>query len=355
MSKQPSIRARADRRGLTRPELPWPRGRWRRSLAEVITDPLELLDLLGLQPDQVGLSARASCDFALRVPRAFVRLMTPGDADDPLLKQVLPSAAELRTAAGFVTDPLQERSVRRDGGVLHKYEGRVLLIVVGACAVHCRYCFRRHYDYERHELGSDFDAALSDLSADPSISEVILSGGDPLTATDSLLSRLARALDAIAHLRRLRLHTRQPVVLPDRVDDDLLSWLEATRLSPIVVIHANHRRELGVEQAAALAALRSVGVTLLNQSVLLRGVNDSASALEALSERLFELGVLPYYLHQLDRVQGAAHFQVDDRRALELEQTLRARLPGYLVPRLVRELSGAPSKLPLGPKPVLKP
>ena len=233
-------------------------------------------------------------------------------------------------------------------GLLTKYQGRALLVATGACAVHCRYCFRRHFPYaDANPRADGWRAALAAIAADPTIDEVILSGGDPLSLSDTRLSELVAALAALPQLKRLRIHTRQPVVLPERVDAALLAWLAPLRLQKVVVLHVNHAQELDASVADACAKLRDAGATLLNQSVLLRGVNDSVDALAALSERLFALGVLPYYLHQLDRVQGAAHFEVNDRTALALHAALTARLPGYLVPRLVREVAGAPAKQPI--------
>jgi len=231
-------------------------------------------------------------------------------------------------------------------GVLHKYHGRVLLMATGACAVHCRYCFRRHFPYaEANPVVDRWRQALDYIAGDDSIAEVILSGGDPLSMSDRRLADLTRRLDAIPHLRRLRLHTRLPIVLPERVNDELLDWLGATRLKTAVVVHANHANEIDSSVIAALSRLKASGAELLNQSVLLRGVNDSTEALMALSEKLFEAGVLPYYLHLLDKVQGAAHFEVEETAARCLMAELSRQVPGYLVPRLVREIPGAPGKV----------
>lgn len=324
-------------------------GEWRRTLAEAVTDPVELLALLELPPSLLDGMRRAGRLFPLRVPRGFVARMRKGDPQDPLLAQVLPLEAELAEAPGFTADPLGELAVAAAPGVLHKYQGRALLIATGACAVHCRYCFRREFPYAEHgAASSQIEEALEYLAADLTIEEVILSGGDPLLLPDARLARLAEALAEIPHLRRLRVHTRTPIVLPDRVDDDLLAWLTGTRLSPVVVLHANHAREIDGEVAAAMARLKEAGVPLLNQSVLLKGVNDSVEALADLSRALFAAGVLPYYLHLLDRVTGAAHFEVEEAEARRLASALAARLPGYLVPRLVREVAGAPGKVGLG-------
>ncbi len=321
---------------------------WQRSLAAAVRSLGELLDLLELAPDAVEGADGAARDFPLRVPRGFVARMRRGDPHDPLLRQVLPSAEELDAVPGFGRDPLDERGASPAPGLLHKYRGRALLLAAGACGVHCRYCFRRHFPYTEHRPGA-LRAALRYLEAREDVHEVILSGGDPLAATDDRLAELSAALEAIGHLRRLRIHTRMPVVLPERVDARLLAWLAASRLRPVMVLHANHPREIDGAVGAAVRRLRDAGVTVLNQSVLLAGVNDRVETLRRLSERLFEAGVLPYYLHVVDRVEGAAHFEVDEKTAGRLIWDLMQQLPGYLVPRLVREQPGAPAKLPIPP------
>jgi L-lysine 2,3-aminomutase len=321
---------------------------WQRALGEAVGSVGELLDLLGLPPGLLPAGVAAARDFPLRVPRGFVARMRPGDPGDPLLLQVLPAAAELAATPGFTADPLAEGAVAVAPGLLHKYRGRALLVLTGACAVHCRYCFRRHFPYGQHAGKVEgWPQAVAYVAADPTIEEVILSGGDPLALSDDHLADLAASLGAIAHLKRLRVHTRLPVVLPERVDNRLLAWLGGSRLAPVVVVHANHARELDAAVAAAVGRLRAVGATVLNQAVLLAGVNDSVAALADLSRALFDCGVLPYYLHLLDPVAGAAHFDVPEARARELMRAVRAELPGYLVPRLVREVPGAPSKLPV--------
>jgi EF-P beta-lysylation protein EpmB len=305
---------------------------------------------LGLDPALIEGAAPAFEQFPLRVPRSFVAKMRRGDPRDPLLLQVLPLAAETRAVPGFVLDPVGELASRATQGVLHKYAGRALLISTGACAVHCRYCFRRHFPYEQQSaLAAGWEGALHHLRSDASISEVILSGGDPLSLSDRRLQQLSDGIQAIPHIRRLRLHTRYPLVLPERVDRGLLEWLAGVRLQKIVIIHANHPRELDESTRQACRDLRDAGATLFNQAVLLAGVNDAVDTLAELSEALFACGVLPYYLHVLDRVQGAAHFEVSEPVALQLHAQLAARLPGYLVPKLVREVAGAPAKTQLKP------
>lgn len=271
--------------------------------------------------------------------------MRPGDPADPLLRQVLPWDAETLDQPDFTADPVGDAEARLAPGLLQKYNGRALLVTTGACAVHCRYCFRRHYPYSAGPRSpDDWQPAIDQIAADPAIDEVLLSGGDPLTLVDSHLAELTRRLAAIPHLRRLRIHTRLPIVIPQRVTGELLAWLRGTRLTPVVVVHANHAQEIDDSVAAPLARLVDAGIPVLNQSVLLRGVNDTAAALIDLSRRLVDLRVMPYYLHQLDRVAGAAHFEVPISRGLELLATIRAALPGYAVPRYVQEVAGETHK-----------
>jgi EF-P beta-lysylation protein EpmB len=325
------------------------RPRWQRELAESVSDPRELLAILGLPASMAGAAERAGETFSLRVTRSFIARMRRGDAKDPLLRQVLPLGEELIEAAGYTADPLAEAAARRAPQLLHKYSGRALLITTEACAVHCRYCFRREFPYSSPEprVGARWGEALDVLAQDASIHEVILSGGDPLSLSDARLAQLTDALARIPHLKRLRVHTRQPIVLPSRVDDGLVDWLRGIRLPTILVLHANHPNEIDEDVRAACSALRAAGVTLLNQSVLLAGVNDDIHTLERLSVALMDAGVLPYYLHLPDRVRGTAHFDVDEHRAQALIDELMGRVSGYLVPRLVREVPGAASKMPL--------
>lgn len=316
---------------------------WRQAMKDAVRDGTELCRLLGLPADRASMAAAS--DFPLFAPRGFIARMRWGDPHDPLLRQVLPLANETVLPPGFTTDPVDDTGATLASGLLHKYHGRVLMVTTGACAVHCRYCFRRHFPYaEVPHAFADWEPALAHIEADKTIQEVILSGGDPLTLVDEQLERLVERLAAVPHLRRLRVHTRLPIMIPQRVNDGLIGWLRGTRLTSVVVIHANHAAELDDAVAEALARLIDAGIPLLNQAVLLRGVNDSVDALVELSERLVELRVMPYYLHQLDRVRGAAHFEVPRGQGLQLMDELRARLPGYAVPRYVVEVPGDASK-----------
>lgn len=318
---------------------------WQHALREAFTRPAELLDYLQIDPALPALNLAALRDFPLRVPRGFAARMRKGDPDDPLFLQVWPRPDESEIVPGFGTDAVGDLKKARDGGIIHKYHGRALLITTGACAVHCRYCFRRHFPYSDQLAARDhWQEALQTLAGDPSIEEVILSGGDPLSLSDDKLAELAEALDGIAHLRRLRIHTRQPIVLPERIDERLLGWLARSRLQKVIVLHVNHPDELDTTVADALEPLRALRIPLLNQAVLLRGINDSADTLQSLSEKLFACGILPYYLHLIDRVQGAAHFEVELEAARGLAKELASRVPGYLMPRLAREDAGAASK-----------
>ncbi len=323
---------------------------WRRELAAAVTDPAELLALLELDPALLPGARRAAARFGLRVPRAYLALMHRGDPADPLLRQVLPLEAETATVAGFGSDPVGDLAALQVPGLLSKYHGRALLMTTGACAVHCRYCFRREFPYDSGSLTpARLEQAVAALAAMPGIEEVILSGGDPLALPTARLARIGKALAALPGLNRLRIHTRTPVVLPARVDALLLDWLAGLPWRTVIVLHVNHPRELSPQVSTAVRDLAATGATLLNQSVLLAGVNDDEDTLCELSTALFEAGVLPYYLHLLDRVAGTAHFEVAERRAIELHAGLLRRLPGYLAPRLVRELAGAPCKMPVRP------
>ena len=325
--------------------LPRQPARWQRELAEAVSDPAELARLLDLPAQWAEAARPAARLFGLRVPRGFVARMRKGDPADPLLRQVLPVAAELDAAPGFVPDPLQEAGAMLAPGLLRKYQGRALLVATGACGVHCRYCFRREFPYdEQTGSGGRWNEAVAALAADPGIRELILSGGDPLSLTNVRLAGLTAALAPITHLRMLRIHTRQPVVLPSRIDRGLLDWLQGLPWRVTLVLHANHPAELAPDVLEALAALRATGVLLLNQSVLLAGINDDVEVLSDLSLGLHAAGVLPYYLHLLDPVRGAAHFRVDESRGRAIIDALARRLPGFLVPRLARELPGEDAK-----------
>ena len=318
---------------------------WQRALARAIRDPFELARRLALPESWAVQAQEASRDFPLFVTEEFVERIEIGNPNDPLLRQVLPLADEMQTVPGFVSDPVGDLDAQSASGVLHKYQGRALLITTGACAVHCRYCFRRHFPYSEQPSSQDeWTPALEYLRQDTTISEVILSGGDPLTIVDSKLAWLVDQLSDIPHIRRLRIHTRLPIFLPQRICDAMLNWFTSTRLAKWIVLHANHARELDGQVADAIKKLRGAGAFLFNQSVLLAGINDNAQTLFELSERLIDMGVVPYYLHQLDPVQGAAHFQVSVERGRELITELESRLPGYAVPRYVAEYAGRPSK-----------
>jgi len=321
---------------------------WQEQLADLCTDPAELLSILQLTMSDVGLSEEAMQSFPLRVPRPYLARIKPGDPRDPLLLQVLPSKAETEIHPGYTKDPLGELSVNQTPGLLHKYAGRVLLIATSSCAIHCRYCFRRHFPYSDNRPGRDqWQASFDYIEGNPGIREVILSGGDPLATSNAYLGWLVEKLLAIPHVTRLRFHTRVPIMIPQRVDAPLLRLLANRKQQITMVLHANHAQEFDAEVDSACERLRAGGIHLLNQSVLLAGINDSGAALCGLSERMFAAGVLPYYLHILDKVSGAAHFAVQLATARKLISSMQAALPGYLVPRLVREEAGMMSKIPL--------
>lgn len=325
-------------------DLSWQEESWQSALKNIITDPLELCQLLQLEPDQLGLSEIAAQEFQLKVPRSFVARMQIGDAQDPLLRQVLNLKEELLEVPGFVADPLEEGSANPLPGLIHKYKNRVLLTVSGACAIHCRYCFRRHFDYPANNPGSDgWLPVLRYLQEHPEINEVIFSGGDPLNAPDRTLHKFTEQLCKISSLKRLRVHTRLPVVIPQRITDECLEWLGLFR-NPIMVLHSNHANELDTEVANACDKLKSAGVVLLNQAVLLRGVNDNLQTQIDLHSRCFDFGIKPYYLHLLDPVAGAAHFSVSEKESITLYEQMREELSGYLLPALTREIPGDVAK-----------
>jgi EF-P beta-lysylation protein EpmB len=324
------------------------RDNWRADLRAGIRDLPSLCRALDLDPRLIAAGAEAACTQPLHLPRAWLPLIERGNPDDPLLRQILPTAAENQPHPGFGQDPVGDRDAEQTAGVLCKYPGRALLLVTGACAIHCRYCFRRWFPFSASLNHRDkAERALASIAARGDITEVILSGGDPLLLNDRSLAGLLAALEDIDHLKRIRLHTRVPIALPSRIDPDLCRLLACGHLPRVLVVQSNHPRELGEAARAALARLHAAGIRLLNQSVLLRGVNDDPEILQALSEQLFALGVMPYYLHRLDRVAGSAHFDLPLADCAALAEELRARLPGYLLPRMVIERIGAHSKLPI--------
>ncbi|MEX0726612.1 MAG: EF-P beta-lysylation protein EpmB [Planctomycetaceae bacterium] len=321
---------------------------WHHSLALAVRSSAQLLSAVGVSPSQFSVSDKAGEQFPVFVPRSYIRRMAQGDPRDPLLMQVLATNAELVPRADFTPDAVGDGLSRLTPGLLKKYEGRALLVATGTCAIHCRYCFRREYPYGREPRQmSEWEPAFRAIETDPSIHEIILSGGDPLMLTDSRLAELCRRIDSVRHIRRLRIHSRLPIVLPNRVTETLIDLLNGLRTQTIVVVHANHPNEIERDCPPALQKLVRAGLPVLNQAVLLKGINDDADVLTELCERLTDLGVMPYYLHQLDRVTGTAHFEVPVEQGRELVAEVRRRLPGYAVPVYVQEIAGAASKVPL--------
>lgn len=321
---------------------------WKNALSNAVRNPAELLALLELPSSLLPAARKAAMLFPLRVPRGYLSRMQKGDINDPLLRQILPLGEELKEAQGFIRDPVGDSEASVAPGLLHKYHGRVLLTLTGACAIHCRYCFRRHFPYSEENPGQDNWQGLVDyLHANPDVEEVILSGGDPLLFDTSRLRTLSERLMRLPQLKRLRIHTRLPVVLPERIDEELLQWLSSLPWQAVIVIHCNHANEIDAEVAQALDKLHRMNITLLNQSVLLSGINDDSETLLQLHQTLFRHHVLPYYLHLLDRVEGAAHFEVAEQNAAKIVARIRAGSPGYLVPQLVREIAGQPCKQPV--------
>ncbi|EHK9017544.1 EF-P beta-lysylation protein EpmB [Vibrio vulnificus] len=320
---------------------------WLKQLANGISDPATLLKMLEIDPTpwQDGFSARGL--FAQRVPQSFVERMEKRNPNDPLLRQVLPVSEEHEIHPGYSVDPLEEQD-NAIPGLLHKYQNRALMIVKGGCAINCRYCFRRHFPYQDNKGSKTvWQQSLDYIAQNSALNEVIFSGGDPLMAKDDELQWLIERIADIPHIKRLRIHSRLPVVIPARITTKLCQLLEQTRLQVILVTHINHANEINAELTSQLHRLKRIGVTLLNQSVLLKGVNDSVEAQVHLSETLFDAGILPYYLHVLDKVQGAAHFYVSDQEAKAIMRGLITQVSGYLVPTLTREIGGRPSKTPL--------
>jgi EF-P beta-lysylation protein EpmB len=318
---------------------------WQQQLAEAFSNIEDLCRYLHLSPDDLPVSIAAAENFPLRVPLSFAACIEKGNPHDPLLRQILPVNEELFAYPGFSNDPVGDLASAAQSGVLHKYHGRVLLINTGSCAINCRYCFRRNFPYAELQLSKQKeDAAIQYIQTDTSISEVILSGGDPLLLSDARLTRLIQQLDSIEHLQRIRIHTRLPIVLPARITDELINALKPSRKQIVIVTHCNHANEISERVITACNLLKNSGIALFNQAVLLKGVNDNAKALCELSERLFSHGIIPYYLHLLDKAIGTGHFEVSEAKALELILQVQAALPGYLVPKLVKEQAGAASK-----------
>ncbi|HVY53184.1 MAG TPA: EF-P beta-lysylation protein EpmB [Gammaproteobacteria bacterium] len=318
---------------------------WQLELIHAIDTPEELGRVLELVPEQLGISALGMRQFSLKIPRSYAARMRKGDVNDPLLLQVLPAMAEEQQVAGFSYDPLQEKAVNPISGLLHKYKSRVLFTLTGTCAVNCRYCFRRHFPYEENTPGSKQWAPLFEyIKNDADINEVILSGGDPLVMNDTVLKNFSDKLNELPQIKRLRIHSRMPVVLPERITSDFVDWMGSLKQRAILVIHCNHPREINQDVKKAMQALKAANVLLLNQTVLLKGVNDNVAVLKELSESLFDADVQPYYLHVLDKVQGAAHFDLPLEMAKALYQQLSHELPGYLLPKLVQERAGEKAK-----------
>lgn len=321
---------------------------WKNELSQAIRDPAELLRLLELPETYLPGALRAHRLFPIRAPRPYINRIKKGDPNDPLLRQILPLHLESDQVTGYSDDPVGDLASQKLPGLLHKYKGRALLITTAACAIHCRYCFRRNFPYANSRLSDrHWQEVLHYLASDRGLNEVILSGGDPLSLSDDRLQQMILQLENIPHIQTLRIHTRLPIVVPQRITESLIQLLSATSLKTVVVTHINHANEIDSQVKNTLSSLRDTGVTLLNQAVLLAGVNDSVDSLKNLSNALFNCGILPYYLHQLDKVNGAAHFAVNLEQALTIADQLRKQLPGYLVPRLVEERSGEPSKRPL--------
>lgn len=320
---------------------------WQKELAEAYKDPEKLLKALDIDPSEHLQDIKARRLFPMMVPRSFVSRMQNRDINDPLLRQVMPLKQEFMEAPGFTADPLLEHDTKSIG-LLHKYQSRVLLIVKGGCAVNCRYCFRRHFPYQDNAVNkSQWTEVFDYIASDSHINEVIFSGGDPLMARDDQLSWMQQAIVQIPNVKTLRLHTRLPVVIPNRINAEFINWFTGSRLKPVMVVHINHANEIDNKLRSKLLLLKREGVTLLNQAVLLKGVNDSIESLVNLHEGLFDAGVLPYYLHLLDKVKGASHFLVEDDDARGLMREVIKRQPGYLVPKLVREIGNQPGKTPV--------
>ena len=323
---------------------------WQEILSQAVTKPEELLEILGLSADLLPGAIAGNEQFQMRVPHTYIARIERGNPDDPLLRQILPLGIELDEVPGFTADPLGEQPKNHQRGILHKYHGRLLLMPGQLCGINCRFCFRRHFPYEDNKLNkSEWQAAFDYIKEDTSLSEIILSGGDPLSQNDLRLRWIVEELAKIPHIKRLRVHTRMPIAIPQRVTPEMISWLTGTRLQPIVVVHCNHPDEIDEDVADALTHLRNNNVQLLNQSTLLKDVNDSSEVLAELSEKLFSCGVMPYYLHLFDRVQGAAHFEIPEQQAQRIIGEMSKVCSGYLIPKLARESAGQQSKIIVPP------
>jgi len=321
--------------------------RWQKDLREVITEPEILLKMLNIAADDYKQHFKARQLFPVRVPVSFIKRMKNGDINDPLLRQVMPLNEEFVVTEGFSQDPLHEHSSSVEG-LLHKYKSRVLMIVKPGCAINCRYCFRRHFPYQENSPNKQrWQQALHYIAKHKAISEVIFSGGDPLMASDEHLTWLVEQIEQIPHVQRLRIHSRLPVVIPSRVTPKLVQLLTNTRLKVTIVLHINHANEVASDFVAALEPLHQARIPIFNQSVLLKGVNDDANTLIALSEVIYDAGIIPYYLHLFDQVQGAAHFDVSEEKAVSIAKEMLATLPGFLMPKLVREIAGEANKTPI--------
>jgi EF-P beta-lysylation protein EpmB len=318
---------------------------WKAELSHCVSSIDDLLNQLGLNANNLSATEQAAIDFPIKVPQPFVQLMEYGNPNDPLLKQVLPISSELAIDSNFSTDPVDESNYNPVPGIVHKYHNRVLMIISPNCAINCRYCFRRHFPYdENRQSKQQWLEALDYLKTKPEINEVIYSGGDPLAANDNFLRWLTAEIESISHIKRLRIHSRLPVVIPARIDEPLINWLGHTRLKPTFVLHINHANEISTDLSQGVDRLKQAGISVLNQSVLLKGINDSSDQLITLSEKLFDAGIMPYYLHMLDPVQGASHFDVSKKHAVEIFHQIQSELPGFLTPKLVQERAGENSK-----------
>jgi len=317
---------------------------WQQDLADGFSNIEEICNYLNISHVAKEFTTTAST-FPLRVPREFVDRMEKGNLNDPLLKQILPLKDEYITAPGFINDPVGDMDSMTETGVIHKYYGRVLLITTGSCAINCRYCFRRNFPYNDAQLSTKKNSiAINYIKKQQDISEVILSGGDPLLLNDQKIIELIQQIDSIPHIKRIRIHSRIPIVLPSRITTEFCNKLSLIKKDLVLVVHSNHSNELNTQVKLACKKLKNANITLLNQAVLLKGINDNVDQLCALHEKLFSFNILPYYLHLLDKAAGTAHFEVSQDIAISLINQLKKVLPGYLVPKLVREQAGASNK-----------